>query len=349
MINYLFYNTIVDKVDKKVNVMQYIILILFSLAILHASEKTEYQIGKGYSFDKMLTVGGYFSSEYANGESERSFKVDDVAVMAYGELTPQLNYMVEFEAVSFYTYDFKTDTDKSNTVFHAERVYLDYRFSDNLDVRVGKQITPIGYWNLQPINVLRDTTSNPLYSRYLFPKFLTGVALSGFVGNSFDTTYQIFAQETQDLDKSYINISTDHFVGATIEHELTMQSSIGGGIGQFTTLQNDTFNFAVINGKYTGEPFEVSAEYMFRKNSSKSVKNDKSMGGYVQLLYPVSEQHALVSRYEYFDDNDVIGKDQIFLFGYSYRPIYPISFKAEYQWHEQSSQNKFLASFSVLF
>ncbi|MDH4943771.1 porin [Sulfurimonas sp. C5] len=329
--------------------MKYIVLILFPLLLLQAVDNTDYKIGNGYSFDKMLTVGGYFSTEYAQGEYERSFKVDDVAVMAYGELTPQLNYMVEFEAVSFYTYDFKAHNDKSNTPFHAERVYLDYRFSDNFGIRAGKQITPIGYWNFQPINVLRDTTSNPLYSRYLFPKFLTGIALSGFLGSSYDTTYHVFAQETEDLDKSYINISTDHFVGATLEHELTMDSSIGGGIGQFTTLQNETYNFVQINAKYTGEPVEVSAEYMLRKSTSKNLQNDKSMGGYVQVLYPFSEQHALVSRYEYFDDNDLIGKDQIFLFGYSYRPIYPVSLKAEYQWHEQSSQNKLLASFSVLF
>lgn len=73
------------------------------------------------------------------------------------------------------------------------------------------------------------------------------------------------------------------------------------------------------------------------------------MGGYLQASYPLSDKHTFVSRYEYFDDNDVIGKDQLFLFGYSYRPIYPVSIKAEYQWHEQSEQNKFLASFSVIF
>jgi len=273
--------------------------------------------------------------------------------MAYGEITPQLTYMTEFEAVKFYQYDFKDHTDRSNTDFHAERIYLDYKFSDAFGVRAGKQITPIGYWNLQPINVLRETTSNPLYSRYLFPKFLTGIDLNGFVGDSYDTTYHLFVQETQDLDKSYVNISTDHFIGATIEHEVSMDSSIGGGLGQFRTLNNETYNFIVVNGKYTGEPFEVSAEYMYRRSSDDNTRKNTSMGGYVQLFYPLKEQHALVSRYEYFDDNNLahggIGKDQVFLFGYSYRPIYPVSLKAEYQWHEQSTQNKFLASFSVLF
>ena len=329
--------------------MKYIFLLFFPFLLLCASDTTEYKIGNGYSFDKMLTVGGYFSSEYKQSELERAFRIDDVAVMAYGELNPQLNYMVEFEAVSFYQYDLKRETDKANTQFHAERVYMDYSYSDNLGVRVGKQITPIGYWNLQPINVLRDTTSNPLYSYYLFPKFLTGITLSGFVGSSYDTTYHLFAQETRDLDKSYINISTDHFVGATIEHELSMESSIGGGIGQFTTLNNETFNFAVVNAKYSENALELSTEYMVRKSSSDNVQDNKSMGGYLQVLYHFSDEHAVVSRYEYFDDNDIIGKDQVFLFGYSYRPIYPVSLKAEYQWHEQSDQNKFLASFSVLF
>ncbi|WP_304543436.1 hypothetical protein [Sulfurimonas microaerophilic] len=329
--------------------MKYIFLVFFPLLLLYAEQESDYKIGNGYSFGKMLRVGGYFSTEYEHSELDRTFKIDDVAVMGYGEITPQLNYMVEFEAVNFYIHDFKENTDKTDTKLHAERVYVDYRYSDYIGFRIGKQITPIGYWNLQPINVLRDTTSNPLYSRYLFPKFLTGITASGYIGDSFETSYHLFVQETRDLDESYINISTDHFVGGTIEHELSLESSIGGGIGQFRTLQNETFNFAVANAKYTGESVELTTEFMWRKNSSEHLKDDISMGGYLQLLYRSSEEHAFVSRYEYFDDNDLIGKDQIFLFGYSYRPIYPVSLKAEYQWHEQSDQNKFLASFSVLF
>ncbi|MDQ1244698.1 MAG: hypothetical protein QG565_1038, partial [Campylobacterota bacterium] len=50
-----------------------------------------------------------------------------------------------------------------------------------------------------------------------------------------------------------------------------------------------------------------------------------------------------------YDDNLNATDDDMLIFGYTYRPLYPIAIKSEYQFHSQSDQNQFLFSFSVLF
>jgi hypothetical protein len=325
-----------------------IILLLISLKLL-SSETNSYEFGQGYKFSKLLTVGSYISTEYEVAKDERSFTVDDIAVLAYGEVVPSLTYLAELEAVKFYKYEFKNDEEQTNKSFHIERLYLNYHFSDNLVARVGKQITPIGYWNLEPINVLRDTTSNPYYSKYLFPKFLTGVDLSGYTSDSYETKYHVFGQKSKDLDEDYINIPNKHFFGASIEHELNDDISFGGSVGQFKTNAKETFEYVQVNAKYDNATFVISSEFMLRNGGLDSQKDENTYGGYIQALYHYNPNHAFVSRYEHFYDKSVIDKDQLLLLGYSYRPIYPVSFKIEYQWHELKDQNKMLSSFSVLF
>jgi len=325
-----------------------IIFLTISFELI-ASDLGSYELGHGYKFNSLLTIGSYLSTEYEVAKDERSFTLDDIALLAYGEVMPNLTYLAELEAVKFYKYDFKNGIDETNDAFHIERLYFNYRFSDNLVARIGKQITPIGYWNLEPINVLRDTSSNPYYSKYLFPKFLTGVDFSGYTSDSYQTTYHLFAQKNEDLDETYINIPNEHFFGASLEHELNDEISFGGSIGQFKTNSQETFEYIQLNAKYDDTTFALSSEFMLRNGGLDSQKDENTYGGYLQALYHYTPQHTFVSRYEHFYDKSVINKDQLFLLGYSYRPIFPVSFKMEYQWHELKDQNKFLSSFSVLF
>ena len=71
-----------------------------------------------------------------------------MAFLAYGSLSPNVTYMAELEAAPFYTKDFTTSTSTNDHKFHHERLYVNYEFSEFLNFRIGKQIKPIGYWNL---------------------------------------------------------------------------------------------------------------------------------------------------------------------------------------------------------
>lgn len=309
-----------------------------------------YEIGHGFPINPYMTVGGYFSTEFESGKYDDKAALDDVAVMAYGELDPMFSYLVELEAAGFYQKNLTDGSENGDQQFHIERLYGDVWINDSFNIRFGKQISPIGYWNREPINVLRDTTSNPLYSKLLFPKFLTGIDINGYVPETQNLRYHLFGQGTHDMDEEYINIPNAHFYGLSLDYEYSWDWNGGGSAGEYITLDTrERTRFVQANIKYCNGEWGVSAEGIVAKTDYHDSRSDNTYAGYVQGIYRFSPEHAAVGRYEYYDRRNDGYRDHIGIVGYSYRPIYPVSLKGEYQWHSQNDENRFLFSFAVLF
>lgn len=322
------------------------ILIGFTIA-LHAEP---YSLGQGVQVNEMMNVGGYFSTEFLAKKGQDTASVEDVAVMAYGDINPMLSYLAEFESVGFYSKNISTGAETGNQTLHVERFYGDLWLADAYNVRFGKQIAPIGYWNKEPINVLRDTTSNPLYTTLLFPRFLTGIDINGYIPGMEGTHYHLFGQKNHDLDDEYINIPNTHFFGLSVEKELSTEWSSGGSVGEYTTLlTTQRTRFIQANVKYDVEAWQVMGEALIAKSEYTANQQSSAFSGYLQGMYRYTPQHAFVTRAEYFNDHHSHYKDTIGILGYSYRPVYPVSLKGEYQWHSLNAENRFLFSFSVLF
>ncbi len=325
------------------------LLSLFSLAFLSLAHADEYELGRGIHINDHINVGGYFSTELESNRQNDSFTLDDVAAMAYGNINPMFSYLAEFEAVTFYHKNFTDGTEDKSRKFHIERLYGDLWMSDDFNIRFGKQITPIGYWNMEPINVLRDTTSNPLYSKLLFPKFLTGIDINGYVPQTQGMRYHLFAQNNRDFDEEYINIPNTHFFGLAIDKEISMEWHTGGSIGEYITNTNQRTRFLQANLKYDDTQWQVMTEALVAKSEYNDIQDDYTLSGYAQAMYHYSPEHALIGRYEYYNDRNTDYKDHILTLGYSYRPLYPVSLKGEYQRHSQNDENRALFSLSVLF
>ncbi|MCX6074094.1 MAG: hypothetical protein NTY39_07240 [Campylobacterales bacterium] len=321
-------------------------LLLCLIALVQADS---YTLGHGLQVDNMLNVGGYFATEFEFKDKDKIFTLDDVAVMAYGDINPMFSYMAEFEAIGFYQKNFNDGVESSKRQFHAERVYGDVWLSDAYNIRFGKQITPIGYWNKEPINVLRDMTSNPLYSSLLFPKFLTGIDINGYIPAIEGMKYHLFGQKNPDLDDEYINIRNTHFFGLSLEKEISNDYSCGGSIGDYIPLASQRTRFLQANAKYDDSKWQMLSEVLLAKSEYDAGDSDYTLSGYVQGMVRYTPQYAFLGRYEHFNDHHRGSEDNIGIVGFSYRPIYPVSFKGEYQWHSRNDENRALFSFSVLF
>nr|MDA3908537.1 hypothetical protein [Sulfurimonas sp.] len=134
-------------------------LVVLIAIFIHFLNADEYEMGHGLRLNDKINLGAYFSVDYITGDEKKQFRLDDVAVLAYGNLNSKLSYMAEIEGAGVYVKNYTTGEETRDIQFHYERIYLDYIYSDRYNIRIGKQITPIGYWNLEPINVLRDTSS----------------------------------------------------------------------------------------------------------------------------------------------------------------------------------------------
>lgn len=325
-----------------------IITLLYSLTLFG----DDYRLGEGLQIEKTpLYLGGYFSFNYGNdlnGSSKLVF--DDIALMFYGQ-KDAWSFMVEAEMNDVYYNQFELNED-SNTSFrvHAERVYARYAPSDTLRVTVGKFNSPIGFWNLMPINVLRATTSSPLIVEQIFPRFTTGAD----VDLSFQQKHRltVMLQATPDLDTlfhgehAYNNIDIDRHLGLgyteCLEH-LTLRFN-GGYFRERVNHEEWYYMYAAL--EYRRAMWEVLSEAGYRKQPQ---SGQKLVGGYLQVSRTFYEAHQLVTRIEAADDNAVNRDDELILLGYTYRPVYPVALKSEVQWRPRINATDLLFSFSVLF
>lgn len=329
--------------------MRYIALVFIFLLSLQADE--EYQLGKGVQVGSLpLYIGGYFSLDYKHTDDIDRYRVDDLAILGYGDYE-KFSYLAEFEFKEMYveTHQNGVKDSTNNDKLYTERLYVDYNLNENYMFRVGKYNSPIGFWNLLPVNVLRETTSNPMSTSIIFPKFTTGLGSSYMSYGKGELKVDVMLQHNNDISYEYNNYKMDEHYGFGVSYErddYTVKLNGGYFHNLSENVVEDNLYYLLLSAKYESQRYQILSEI----GSQKSKDNyTTEYAGYIQGLYRFSEQHIGVIRVESYDDNLNATDDDMLIFGYTYRPLYPIAIKSEYQFHSQSDQNQFLFSFSVLF
>jgi len=328
----------------------YKIVILLLLALSLRAE-SDYELGKGVQVASLpLYLGGYFSLDYRHMDEQERYRLDDLALLGYGSYE-KFSYMAEFEYKSFYVQTKTPQNDRleKDTTLHTERLYLDYNYDDNCVLRIGKYNSPIGFWNLLPVNVLRQTTSSPVSTDIIFPKFTTGLGGSYTSYGEGELHLELMAQNNEDLDNKYNNYKIDEHYGVNVLYEKD-EYALKVNAGYFhkidTINEPDNLYYYLLSAKYDTEKYQFLAELGSQYSEEKTTT---PYAGYIQGLYRFTEQHIGSIRVESYEDRIINEQDEIAIVAYTYRPLYPVAIKSEYQFHSLSSQNQFLFSFSVLF
>jgi hypothetical protein len=332
--------------------------IVLSAVLMNANEDG-YTLGQGLKSDKFpISLGGYITGFYSSRVDGQSVvSLDDVAVMGYGELAPNLTTMVEFESAGFYEKTFQNGTvnDQYNGKLRVERAYLNYAFSDALGLRMGKFITPAGIWNQTPVPVFKDTFSKPRLSLEIFPRFSTGAMVHGSssLGEN-ELWYSVFAQLTPDLDPAYNNIESTNSLGGSLT---LIRDKWSGGVafGQFKNVRShDLSEYIGIYQSYATGALKLTAEAFVSYDEYDVVagSNDrkyKKSSYYIQGVYKLLPKLSGVWRNEYFANEYVNDKETINTIGLNYKPHSAVSFKIERQFSNKKGSDITLTSFSILF
>ncbi|WP_345969982.1 MULTISPECIES: hypothetical protein [Sulfurimonas] len=324
---------------------------LLALLTLTGAAADEYRLGEGVQVGKTpLYLGGYFSLAYWNnfkGSSEIS--LDDLAVMLYGT-KGAWSGLAEIEWGDLYRrrygYDAQTDIDGTP---HTERVYLQYEPSERLQVTVGKFNTPVGYWNRMPVNVLRDTTSSPSITEKIFPRFTTGIDAKITAGS---VSVNVLMQITKDLDAAfngdnlYNNFDIERQSGIGVIGERGAWS-YGVNAGRYEErVEEEAWGYLYVSGQYRTPLTRIIAEAGYRRNDDNTRSN---AGGYLQGTRQIRDHHYAVLRLEYTTDYVANSDDTVTVVGYTYRPLFPVALKGEYQFHTRENEDVMIVSFSMLF
>jgi len=329
--------------------MRNLLLLLFLSLLLYSDE--EYRLGEGVQVGSLpFYIGGYFSLDYYKKEAETKYSVDDIAILGYGNYN-NFSYMIELEYKEFYSY---TDRDpqtyiKRDSHLYTERVYVDYNYNENYIFRAGKYNSNIGFWNLLPINVLRETTSSPQSTYIIFPKFTTGLDSSYSSYENGGVKINITLQHNDSIDNDdYNNYEVDKHYSAGISYEMNnLTLKINGGY--FHTdyeVNKENLYYLLLAAKYEVDNYQILTEFGSQKTKEEYTTK---YAGYIQCAYRFTQQHIGVVRAESYDNKKDNLSEEMLAIGYTYRPLYPIALKSEYQFHSKEDDNKLLFSLSVLF
>jgi hypothetical protein len=326
----------------------FIIFIIFFNSLVYANE--EYILGEGYQVGSLpIYVGGYFSVDYRKKDEEDRYRIDDLSFMSYGG-DEKLSYLVELEFKELYvkTVNNETTTIQRDKKLHTERLYLKYSIDESYDIRLGKYNSPVGFWNLMPINVLRETTSSPILNEIIYPKYTTGLNLEYNSYELGEIKLDLIVQNNTPIDDEYNNydINKHYALGFSYEED-EYSIKINAGFFSKRVIYNDIkdFTYALIGAKYDTENYQFLAEIAMQD----SQKQDRNYAGYIQGLYRFTHKHIATIRLESYKDELLQNDDNMAIFAYTYRMLYPVALKMEYQQHTNSNQNQIIFSFSVLF
>lgn len=338
--------------------MRHIVLALIFILSLQGDE--EYQLGKGMQVGSLpFYIGGYISLDYIHTDNIDTYRVDDLAIIGYGNYE-KFSYLGEFEFKELYvrTEQNGLKSSTNNNKIYTERLYLDYNFNENYMLKVGKYNSQIGFWNLLPVNVLRETTSNPMSTNILFPKFTTGLSTSYMSYGEGELRVDVMLQHNNDISSEYNNYKMDEHYGFGVSYEKNDYTVKLNG-GYFHNLNKnvveDNLYYILLSAKYESNKYQILAEIGSQKSKNQYTTE---YAGYIQGLYRFNQKHSGIIRVESYSDKVKTIADDMLIFGYTYRPLYPIALKSEYQFHSQNNQNKFrsqntqnqfLLSISVLF
>ena len=329
------------------------VVVILILLVSFIQGDDDYKLGEGKQIASLpIYIGGYFSIDYKSKDDVDTYRVDDIAFLSYGNYN-KLSYVLELEFKEFYSHtkDHGESTIEKDNNLYIERAYVDYSFDENYKLRVGKYNSPIGFWNLLPVNVLRETTSNPESSSRIFPKFTTGANLSYASYSEGELKIDFMLQNNEDIDSNYNNYKMQEHYGLGVGYEkddyaFKFNAGYFYKLSDASEIDSIRLYYSLLSAKYDSDKYQVLAELGSQKSSQEITTK---YAGYIQSVYRFTEKHLGILRYESYDDKANNIKDEMAIVGYTYRPSYPIALKSEYQFHSLDQQNQLLLSLSVLF
>lgn len=317
----------------------YILIISFIIAL--SDEK--YLLGEGWKpTEKPIYVGGYLSAMADLGAERKEILVDELALMLYGEFD-RSGFMSELEIQDFYSKTFNElyEDEKFSTKLHIERLNANYYIDDNSKVVIGKFFSEIGFWNTWPINVLRDTTSDPNIIETIFPEMSTGLLYKRYLEN---VTIYLTLQHNRGIDDQYNNFQIEHHYGFALSLE-SGDSEFRVGGGQFAETDGEVSIYATLGYCKDSPSWTLMIESGVRKSDSLDKVIYDIYGQSVWHIYP---KHDLILRIESYRDFREESRRSSAVFGYTYRPFPYIAIKGEFDVGDSGS-GRSLFSFSMMF
>jgi hypothetical protein len=260
----------------------------------------EYHTGRGLRLGRSgLTLGGFGTLNVEREEGEPTlFLLEGLNLLASFDPVDWFHAFSEVEFGDLAMIESDRDHVSSDANVDVERLYGDLVAGDQAAFRLGKFLTPVGRWNLIPVEPLRWTTSEPVLLERSFDDHLTGGMFYGSVyPRSNVLSYSLFAQFLPPLDGDSMPWTSDHSVGGRLEYG-DAPGAWSAGASFLASEREGRWNYlGGLDGVWRRGPFELMGELAV---SDGALQARRLWGFYLQGVFELCPSFYLVGRYEHF-------------------------------------------------
>ena len=315
----------------------------------------EYQPGHGWHVPGTgFRLGGYASAGYENDHYRpREIGVNDLSLFVWWEGEGKLRLFSELDLEDSLRLEESRGLTTQDAYLALERLYADYLFSEKLNLRAGKFLTPIGRWNVIHADPLVWTSSRPLITERTFPGNVTGAMAYGtlpVLGQEIDySLYTAVGEDWRSVPE--LDPFTDAY-GAHFEFPLSGAGELGVSYASFEQEASAGEHKKLLGLDYfwAKDRYEISAELAYRFSDEGRRADERGL--FVQAVAPLSQRWYAVGRYELYDPAGPAPTMNLGVLGLAMRLSPALIFKAELS-HASNNRIKapegFFASFAILF
>jgi hypothetical protein len=316
-----------------------------------------YTPGRGLSFGNSgLTLGGFSTIEIDREDGEPAeFSIDSVNFLVSYEPVDALRFFAELEVDGLLELDSADWDATSDPGANFERLYVDFRKSDALNLRVGKFQTPVGRWNQVAAEPFVWTPEEPITIDAAFEEHQTGLALYGsrFHG-SRTLSYWVYGQVVDAFDVPDEQFLAERSVGGRLEYADARGDWTLGTSYLASERDGAWSHLGGIDAQRRFGALELSSELTIEGGD---IPGRDLWGVHLQGVYDLaplaSSLHGLyaVARYEHFDPSPGQAQNAIDA-GLTWLPRDWLNLKLGYRYVDHQSaevRRGILFSISVLF
>lgn len=297
-------------------------------------QASNYELGKGWQVPgTWFNLGGYTSGGISDPHQKGwVLGVDDFSLFVRWEGEGKLRLFSELDMEDPIVLEEGSSGLTSKHAYLAlERLYLDYLYSEKLNLRGGKFLTPIGRWNELHAAPLVWTTTRPLITQYTFPTNATGAMAYGSLplfGTEID--YSVYTALGDDWRPDPKLDPFNEAQGLHFNVPLGHAGQLGFSYASFEQKSSEGEHKNLVGLDYYWEHnrYEISSEAVYRASGDGASQDEK--GVFIQGAIPLTSRLHGIVRYEVFDQAGASPTINLWLAGLALRVAPSVLLKAEY-------------------
>lgn len=250
-----------------------------------------------------FVAGGYAAIEASDyRDADPLASLDKLSLLLWWENDSAWGFLSEIELEDALRLA-PGDSGSGDADLVLERLHVDYAFSDALQLRIGKFLTPVGRWNLIHAAPLTWTTSRPLITESTFPTNATGAmgrGVAALAGRALE--WSIYLSPGKELAPEDELDTFSEAYGGHLNYELGGGLQLGVSFVEFEQKHEREEHKTLygVDFAWHWRRFELSGEWAYRTRVRGDHHADEQ-GLYVQAVAPITGTLYGIARYESFN------------------------------------------------